>query len=239
MKNTHGNFTKFWRLSIASIALVIASNSVFGQFYLQGGASYWPDLHTPSSILSERWLDENDSTSNHRNSDLWLGTGYSVNEEWSFEVFFSKLPSTEVSSKLNLYSTFGDRLIVPQSISISQKTETTIIGVGAVYDFYIGERLSLIGKAGVAYTTQESEIDVSFPRFRFPTFIYDDDDYYDDWFEDYLDLGDDESMLDMYFAIGVRLPIQETQASVTATYQFVNTPGHSESGLLIGIRWNL
>ena len=240
-----------WKLTqyVVGCALVlITTNCVLGQFYLQGGTSNWFDFEPPSSILSELPLVDRESSNIDRNTQLWLGAGYQVNQEWSFEAFYSKLPSTEINSELYVFyrgRPISPGPIRPQTISISVNTETTIVGVGAIYDFYVNDRLSIIGKAGVAYTKQDSEVDVSFSFFQIPPIFFGNDNYdfdlYDDGF--YLDddglFGDDESTLDMYFALGVRLPIQNTPASVTATYQFISTPSGSESGLFVGIRWDL
>ena len=231
-------------------AVLFATSSVFGQFFLQGGTSYWPSFDAPEFTLYDFPIGSRDDGAVDRRTDLWIGAGYRVDEAWSFEAFFSRLPTTEFST--DLFSIYSTRLILPQSVSLTANTDTTTVGFGAVYDLYINERISLIGKAGVAFTQQDVEVDVSFPRFPSPPIYFGDDDF-DDLFDSdglienflgdddyYGDLiGDDESTLDMYFAIGVRLPIQDSPASVTATYKFVSTPRDSESGLYVGLCWEL
>ena len=235
---------------VLSTVMLLATNSVFGQFFVQGGTSYWSSFEVPQLTLYDFPLGNRDDGAVDRRTDLWIGAGYRVDDAWSFEAFFSRLPSTEVST--DLFSIFGSRPIFPQSVSISVKTDTTTVGFGAVYDLYINERISFIGKAGVAFTQQDVEVDVSFPRFPGPPIYFGDDDF-DDIFDiddlfgdfvidgDYYDdlIGDDDSSLDMYFAVGVRLPIQDSPASVTATYQFVSTPRDSESGFYVGLCWEL
>lgn len=235
---------------VASTAVLLTTNSVFGQFFVQGGTSYWPSFEVPQLTLYDYPLGNRDAGTVDRRTDLWIGAGYRVDDAWSFEAFFSRLPSTEVS--IDLFSIWGRRPIAPQTVSISVNTDTTTVGFGAVYDLYINERISFIGKAGVAFTQQDVEVDASFPRFPGPPIYFGDDDFddlfdIDDLFEDFVfdddyydDLiGDDDSTLDMYFAVGVRLPIQDSPASVTATYQFVSTPRDSESGLYVGLCWEL
>lgn len=233
---------------IASALVLIASNSVLGQFYLQGGASNWFDFEPPSTIISELPFLGEDSSSVDGNTQFWLGAGYQVNEEWSFEAFYSKLPSTEVNS--DIYIFFNGRPVVPrpiapQSVSISVTTDTTTMGVGAVYDFHVNDRLSIIGKVGIAFTQQDSEVDINLPRFPIPPIYFGDDDIGldligSDFYFDEDDLfEDDENSTDMYFAAGVRLPIQDSPASVIATYQLISTTDESESGLFVGIRWDL
>ena len=234
---------------VVSVLVLIASNSVLGQFYLQGGISSWIDFEAPDSILSDLPILDNESSVDG-NSQYWLGAGYQVSDEWSFEAFYSKLPSTEVNSEMYIF--FGGRPILPgpiypQAISVTVNTETTTFGVGAVYDFYVNDRLSIIGKAGIAFTQQDSEVDIEFPRYGigFPPIDYGDDDFElhlfpeDFYFDEDFFYGGDENSTDMYFAVGVRIPIQDSPASVTATYQFINTPDDSESGLFVGIRWEL
>ena len=236
---------------IAITVVLLATNNVFGQFFVQGGSSYWPSFNVPQLTLYDFPLGNRDDGTVERRTDLWLGAGFRVDEAWSFEGFFSKLPSTEVN--VDLFSIYGGRPILPQNVSISVNTDTTTIGFGAVYDLYINERISfIVAKAGVAFTQQDVDVDASFPRFRGPPIYFGDDDF-DDLFdiedlfedfvydEDYYDdlIGDDESTLDMYFAVGVRLPIQDSPASVTATYQFISTPRDSESGLYVGICWQI
>lgn len=235
---------------IVSTVLMLVTNSVLGQFFVQGGTSYWPNFEAPQLTLYDFPLGNRDDGTVDRRTDLWIGAGYRVDETWSFETFFSRLPSTEVST--DLFSIFGSRPILPQSVSISVITDTTTVGFGAVYDLYINDRVSLIGKAGVAFTQQDVEVDVTLPRFPIPPIYFGDYDF-DDLFDinevfddllsddDYYDdlIGEDESTLDMYFAVGVRLPIQDTPASVTATYQLVSTPGDSESGFYVGLCWEL
>ena len=231
-----------------AIACVLTlTSSVFGQYYLLGGASYWPSLEPPQTTAYGFPFADRDENGVDRRTELWVGAGYQVNDSWSFEAFFSKLPSTEVD--VDFFSIYGERQIVPQSVSLSITTDTTVLGFGAVYEFHINEQVSLIGKAGVARTQQNTEVDVSLPRFPFPPIYFGDDDYYfdDDYFyEQFFDddlfddiLGADESTFDMYFAFGVKVPIQSSRASVSATYQFISTPGDSESGLFVGIRWDL
>ena len=235
---------------IASIVVLLTANSVLGQFYVQGGSSYWPDFDDSPLTLYDFPLGNRDDGSVDRRTDLWIGAGFRVNEAWSFEAFFSRLPSTEFST--DLFTIFGSFPIAPQSVSISVNTDTTTIGFGAVYDLYINDRISFIGKAGVAFTQQDVDVNVSFPRFSGPPIYFGDDDFedlfdIDDLFEDffydddYYDdlIGDDESTLDMYFAVGVRLPIQDSPASVTATYQYISTPRDTESGLYVGLCWEL
>lgn len=234
-----------WCIAIASILTV--TSTVFGQFYLLGGASYWPSFEPPqTTVYGFPFADREDDGVDSR-TELWVGAGYQVNDSWSFEAFFSKLPSTEV--EVNLFSIYGAPQIVPQSVSLSVSTDTSVLGVGAVYEFFINDRMSLIGKAGVARTHQNTEVDVSLPRFPFPPiyfgdddFSFDDDVFYEQFFgDDLFDdiLNEDESTFDMYFAVGVKVPIQNTRASISATYQFISTPGDSESGLFVGIRWDL
>lgn len=248
MTKIHPHFWNQLKCVIASVLLLITSNSVFGQFYLQGGASNWFDFEAHSSLVTQLPIVDRESSKVDGNTQFWLGAGYQVNEEWSFEAFYSKLPSTEVNSDLYFFyeeRPFLRELILPQTISISVKTNSTTVGVGAVYDFYVNEQLSLIGKAGVAFTQQDSVVGVMFPRFRVQRIFFEDDDdefdSYDDgfYFDDDGFFDDEASTIDMYFAVGVRLPIQDTRACVTATYQFVNTPESSESGLFVGIRWDL
>ena len=88
---------------IATALVLIASSSVFGQFYLQGGASNWFDFEPPSSIISELPFLDEDSSSVDGNVQFWLGAGYQVNEEWSFEAFYSELPSTEVNTEFYIF----------------------------------------------------------------------------------------------------------------------------------------
>ena len=236
---------------VLSCLVLLATNSVFGQFFLQGGSSYWPDFDVPQlSRYNIPLRGDHDDGTLDRRADLWVGAGYRLDEAWSFEAFLSRLPSTEVSA--DLFSIFGSPRIVPLSLSISMKTDTTTVGFGAVYDLFINERVSLIGKAGVAFTQQEVEVGVSFPRFPLPPIYFEDDDVlfffdedslfedlesYGDYYEELI--GDDESALDMYFAIGVRLPIQDSPGSVTATYQFISTPRDTQSGLYLGLCWEL
>lgn len=228
---------------VVSTVVLLTTNSVFGQFFVQGGTSYWPSFDVPQLTLYDYPLGNRDDGTVDRRTDLWIGAGYRVDDAWSFEAFFSRLPSTEVS--VDLFSIWGRRPIAPQTVSISVNTDTTTVGFGAVYDLYINERISFIGKAGVAFTQQDVEVDASFPRFPGPPIYFGDDDF-DDLFENFLvdddyydDLIGDDSTLDMYFAVGVRLPIQDSPASVTATYQFVSTPRDSESGLYLGLCWEL
>ena len=237
------NYTKW---CIALIFVLTVTSSVFGQFYIVGGASYWPSIEPPQSTLYGLPFGDQGDKGVDRNTDLWVGAGYRVNDSWSFEAFFSRLPSTEVD--VDLFSIYGGPQIVPQSVSISIATDTTVLGLGAVYEFYINDQVSLIGKVGVARTQQNTEVDVSFPRLPFlPIFFgddnyFDDDDYYEQYFDDDIYdeiLEDDESTFDMYFALGVKLPIQNTPASVSATYQLISTPEDSESGLFVGIHWDL
>jgi len=250
MAKTHNSSWSSVKYLIASAFVLLATNSVFGQFFVQGGSSYWPSFDVPQLTLYNFPLGNRDDGAVERRTDLWLGAGFRIDEAWSFETFFSRLPSTEVRTEL--FSIYGSRPILPQSVSISVNTDTTTVGFGAVYDLYINERISLIGKAGVAVTQQDVDVDVSFSRFPGPPIYFGDDDF-DDLFDaddlfddfrfddDYYDdlIGDDDSTLDMYFAVGVRLPIQESPGFVTATYQLISTPRDSESGLYVGICWQL
>ena len=248
MIQTQPNIWRVMQCLVGCALTLITTNCVLGQFYLQGGASRWADFEPPNSILSDRSFVDRETTGIDGNTAFWVGAGYHANEEWSFEAFYSRLPSTEVNSELYIYywgRPISSNPIRPQTISVSVNTDTTMVGVGAVYDFYVNDRLSIIGKAGVAYTQQDSDFDISVPFFRSPPIFFGDDDYdfdfYDDqfYFDDDRLFGEDESSIDMYFALGVRLPIQDTPASVTAIYQFISTPSSSESGLFVGIRWDL
>lgn len=247
MKLTLATLKKFLKWLVASTLVLTITSSVFGQFYILGGASYWPSLEPPKTTLYGLPLADGDEEGVDRLTDLWIGAGYRVNETWSFEAFFSKLPSTQAD--IDLFSIFGGQWIVPQSVSLSITTDTNVLGFGAVYEFPINDQLSLIGKAGVARTQQSTEVDLSLPSFPFPPIFFGDDDdffnvddYYDEYFvDDILDdlLEEDETTFDMYFAFGIKLPIQNTRASVSATYQFISTPQESESGLFVGICWDL
>ncbi len=142
---------------------------MFGQFFVQGGTSYWPSFEVPQLTLYDYPLGNRDDGTVNRRTDLWIGAGYRVDDAWSFEAFISRLPSSEVS--IDLFSIWDSRPILPQTVSISVNTDTTTVGFGAVYDLYINKRISFIGKAGTAFTQQDVEVMHPFRDFPFLQFI--------------------------------------------------------------------
>lgn len=241
MTVTSPKFFTFLKVCVASTLLLLATNFVFGDFYFQGGISFWPDYELPrlgrggSSFINS---EEGDVV---RSRDLWLGAGYKLDDQWSIESFFSRLPATEVFSRLNVY--YQDILLVPNTGSITLTTETIAYGIGAVYEHSINDRMSLIGKAGVAVVQNDSDINVLFPRFELPLGLnvdeFDESFISTDNITSVLLSDQEESTVDAYFAFGVNIPIQNTLASVTVFYEFLKTPGGTESGPFLGIRWDL
>lgn len=234
---------KFFRLLLCCVgsALVIGTaNNVFGDFYFQGGVSVWPGYDVPRLTTSGVPIERSQETSVVGSADFWIGAGYSVNEEWSFEAYYARLPSTEAFSRFNVF--YQGLPVDPPAGTITLYIETTMVGVGGVYEFALSDRISLIGKAGVAYAQKASDLDIV-SQFQIPLAPEDVDDF--DESDITHDLGnapfddDDDRALDMYFAVGLRIPLQLSNASVTATYQFVNTAANTESGLFAGIRWDL
>lgn len=233
---------KFLKYCAVSALVVLATNSVVGNFYFQGGVAYWPDYSLPPLTTAGIPVGSQEEANVVRNTDLWIGAGYTLGDQWSVEAFFSRLPSTEVFSRFNVY--YQGIPIEPNTGSITLYTETVTVGVGAVYEISISDRLSLIGKVGVAFAQDDSDLDIFFPRVQIPI----DPEDFDDFDESDLtfdDIGgfnlddEDDTTLDAYFAVGVRIPIEGTLASVTATYQFVNTSENTESGLFLGLRWDI
>ena len=232
---------KIWKslqYCVLGAFVLLTTHSVFGNFFFQGGVTYWPDHELPRLTRTGIPIGSQQEANVVRNTDLWIGAGYALKNEWSVEAFFARLPSTEVFSRFNVY--YQGLPVDPDAGTITLYTETVIVGVGAVYEFSISERLSLIGKAGVAFAQKDSDLDILFPSFQIPIDPEDLDDFDEGDITD--DIGEltfdeeDENTLNMYFAVGVRIPIQDTLASVIATYQFVNTPENTESGLFVGIR---
>lgn len=218
---------------------------MFGNFYFHGGVTYWPDYSLPPLTTARIPVGNQEEANVVRNTDLWIGAGYTLGDRWSVEVFFSRLPSTEVFSRFHVY--YQGVPIEPASGTITLYTETTSLGVGAAYEYSISDQLSLIGKAGVAFATfakNFSELDIFLPRLQVPiapedTGDFDENDLTVDDLGGFSFDDEDDTTLDVYFAVGVRIPIVGTPACATVTNQVVNASENAEAGLFLGIRWDL
>ena len=230
---------------LTSVLVMIAASCLHGQFYLQGGITYWPEFESPSFTQSTFQSRAREHAEVDQNSDFWIGGGYKVTEEWSFEAFFSQLPSSTVS--IVYYFPFQRSALRPSEVYYEIDTETTVFGVSASYEFSINDRLYLTGKAGLASSNQETTlVELLIPEFTVSDGFFDDNCFYDCDDQDYLDyfvaydfFTEESSSVDLHFAVGVRIPIHETKASVTATYQFFRTSDTDQSGLYLGLRWDL
>lgn len=222
-------------LSIVTIACFLIfgitsglSAKEFG-FYLHGGVTYWDGFDEPEfengSDLSGFSIDyELDGS----RAQLSLGVGLHTNETWSFEAFYVSTPEqtfTATDWTLPPIEPGGDPVIVSWNSSIKQ----TIGGVSAIYDLYVNENLSLFGKVGIAFVRHTSETNTSsssHPDIRFSGLTPS-------------TLTEEEDTQEVLGGIGARVPIRQGDASLTFTYQFIETDDDRETSFEIGFQWNL
>ena len=238
---TRKKILKLLKFSVVGAVLLLTTNCVFGSFYFQGGGSFWREFDVRQITRSGIPIDRPQQTSVVRRIDVWLGAGYALNEDWHIEAFFARLPTTNAFSQFDTY--YRGILLPGAGGTINLSTETAMIGVGGGYEFALNEQILLFGKLGVAYAQNDSELDLFSQSFAIPINAEDIFDFdRSDLTVDIEDLNFDkktESTLDLYFAVGVRIPLLDSNTSVTATYQFVSTSTNIESGLFVGLRWDL
>ncbi|MXW07113.1 MAG: porin family protein [Gammaproteobacteria bacterium] len=234
-------YFKLLKYCVVSALVLLTTNSVVGNFYFQGGGSFWPDFSVQQITSSGIPLDRPQQSSVVRNIDVWISAGYALNDNWNIEAFFARLPETNAFSPINVY--YQGVRIDAATGTINLATETAMVGVGGGYEFPISERIWLTGKVGFAFAQNESDLDLFLPNFQVPIAPEDIDDF------DVSDITQDidvfhfdeesESTVDTFFAVGIRVPIDHTNTSVTATYQLVKTAKNTESGLFLGLRWDI
>ena len=91
MKPTNLKFKNFWKLSVACGTVLLGAGSIYGDVYFFGGTSYWPNYELPQTTIPDFRFNGYEESSVDRNTELWIGAGYKINKEWSFEGFYSKL----------------------------------------------------------------------------------------------------------------------------------------------------
>ena len=239
MKNTHCSLPIAILLSGLFLMLTSGVAAKEAGFYLQAGVTYWNDLEEPEIELETDDgglpAEAEDFVARHyeidgSRSQLSIGGGYNVNESWSFEAFYVRSPELNFSLDLNIPL---DDLGIEESLSLSWAATMrhTVFGVGAVYDLYLNQYLSLFGKVGIAFT--ESSLDSEFlflgqslPEEEFPSGAF----------------NQDEENQEIYGAVGVRVPLKlllgSTDNSITFAYQFFETAHERETSFEVGFQWN-
>ena len=239
MKNTHCSLPIAILLSGLFLMLTSGVAAKEAGFYLQAGVTYWNDLEEPKIEIetdegglpaeADEFVTRQYEIDGSR-SQLSIGGGYNVNESWSFEAFYVRSPELNFSLDLNVPL---DDLGIEESLSLSWATTMrhTVFGVGAVYDLYLNQYLSLFGKVGIAFT--ESSLDSEFlflgqplPEEEFPSGAF----------------NQDEENQEIYGVIGVRFPLKlllgSTDTSITFAYQFIETAHERETSFEVGFQWN-
>ncbi|MCY3541482.1 MAG: outer membrane beta-barrel protein [Gammaproteobacteria bacterium] len=239
MKNTHRSFPI--AILLSGLIFMLTSGVVAKEtgFYLQAGVTYWNDLEEPDVEIeteegelpteAEEFFTRQYEIDGSR-SQLSIGGGYNFNENWGFEAFYVRSPEQNLSLNVDFpFDDFG----IEESLSLSWTTtvQHTVLGVGAVYDLYLNQYLSLFGKAGIAFT--QSSFDSNFlfsgqplPEEEFPFGL----------------LNQEEENQEVYGAIGMRVPLKlwlgSTDTSITFAYQFFETVRERETSFEIGFQWN-
>lgn len=227
MKNSKCVLTFTTLVTIFVFGFTTAVNAKEKGPFMIAGISYWNDLvemelNEDLGFFGGTIEQEVDGS----RAQLTVGVGYNFDDKLGIEGFYVSIPKRLI----NVSQEFPPPIGVPgEAVSVVWHTtvEHEVFGIAAVYDINITESFSLFGKAGLAIARQTNEESVTFGGrttpvvgTAFPSII------------------DEEDSYDLFGAIGARIPIRMGDASVTATYQIVETSVGRATGLQLGVQWN-
>ncbi|MYF38886.1 MAG: porin family protein [Gammaproteobacteria bacterium] len=226
MKNSKCVLTFATLVTILVFGFTTTVNATEKGPFMIAGVSYWNELDEIEIEFDLGFFGGTiEQEVDGSRAQLTVGVGYNFDDKFGVEGFYVSIPERLI----NVSQEFPPPIGVPgEALSVVWHTTVAheVFGIAAVYDINVTERFSLFGKAGLAIARQTNDQSVTFGGRTTPVA------------PTVRPIVDEEDSYDLFGAIGARIPIRMGDASVTATYQFVETSVGRATGLQLGVQWN-